>query len=97
MAVNVRGVARPPTTFATAGVPAVTTGAVKRGAVTSSDRAELDSALSTLNDVMARVSAAADRHARDADESVTSDLYEVERALQAAARRLAVVVRHLGG
>jgi cell pole-organizing protein PopZ len=65
--------------------------------VTISDRAELDSALNTIDDVIARVTAAAERHAADSDESVTQDLYEVERALQAASRRLAVVVRRLGG
>jgi hypothetical protein len=65
--------------------------------VTISDRAELDSALNTIQDVIGRVTSAADRHARDSDESVASDLYEVERALQAASRRLAVVVRKLGG
>ena len=72
-------------------------GALKRGAVTSTDRAELDSALSTIDDLIARVASVAERHTADADESVTLDLYEVERALQAASRRLAVVVRRLGG
>jgi hypothetical protein len=69
----------------------------RTGSVTTSDRAELDSALNTLDDVIRRVAASADRHADGRDESISSDLYEVERSLQAAARRLAVVVRHLGG
>ena len=72
-------------------------GELKRGAVTSTDRTELDSALSTIEDLIARVASVAERHTADADESVTLDLYEVERALQAASRRLAVVVRRLGG
>jgi hypothetical protein len=63
--------------------------------VTISDRADLDSALNTIEDVIARVSDAAQRHAADPGGSVTVDLYEVERALQAASRRLAVVVRQL--
>jgi hypothetical protein len=65
--------------------------------VTTSDRAELDSALNTIDDLIGRVSEAAARHTADADESVTMDLYEVERALHVAARRLRVVVRRLGG
>jgi hypothetical protein len=65
--------------------------------MTTNDRAELDSALNTLEDVARRVAAAAERHARDDNESVTADLYEVERSLHAASRRLAVVVRQLGG
>jgi hypothetical protein len=67
----------------------------RTGLVTESDRAELDSALSTIEDVTARVVAAAARHASDDHGSITTDLYEVERALQAAARRLSVVVRSL--
>jgi ribonuclease HI len=65
--------------------------------MTTNDRAELDSALNTLEDVARRVAEAAQRHADDDNESVTHDLYEVERALNAATRRLAVVVRSLGG
>ena len=66
--------------------------------MTSNDRAELDSALNTLEDVIGRVSGAAERHAGEAageGESVAVDLFEVERSLRAASRRLAVVVRRL--
>jgi hypothetical protein len=65
--------------------------------MTTNDRAELDSALNTLEDVARRVAQAAQRHADDDNESVTFDLYEVERALNLATRRLAVVFRNLGG
>lgn len=78
-------------------MPTAVAEALKRDAVTTTDRVELDSALSTVDDLIARVTAVAERHRADADESVTLDLYEVERALQAASRRLAVVVRRLGG
>jgi hypothetical protein len=67
----------------------------RTGVVTIRDRAELDSALNTLDDVIRRVADAAERHAADNDETVTADLYEVERSLRAASRRLAVVVRGL--
>jgi hypothetical protein len=63
--------------------------------VTSTDRAELDSTLNTIEDVIRRVTAAAERNAGTSDESFASDLYDVERSLQAAARRLAIVVRRL--
>lgn len=65
--------------------------------MTISDRADLDSALNIIEDVIARIADAAQRHATDPEGSVAVDLYEVERSLQAASRRLAVVVRHLDG
>ena len=64
--------------------------------MTSTDRAELDSALNTIEDLGRRVTAAAERNAGTDDESLAADLYDVERSLQAAARRLASVVRRLG-
>jgi hypothetical protein len=61
--------------------------------VSTSDRAELDSALNTVDDLVGRIAAMAERYAADQNEALASDLYEIERALQVAARRLNVVVR----
>ena len=61
----------------------------------SSDRAELDSATTILDDLTRRVSAIADLHQEAGDEATATDLYDVERALKSASRKLANVVRHL--
>lgn len=61
----------------------------------SSDRAELDSAATLIDELTKRVSTIADQREEDGDESTATDLYDVERALKAASRKLAAVVRHL--
>ena len=49
-----------------------------------------------LDELTSRVTAIADRHAGSRkDESIARDLYDVERSLQAAARRLAALLRRL--
>jgi hypothetical protein len=58
-------------------------------------RAELDSAASTIEELVRRISAAADQQQSAGDEAAASDLYDVERTLRAAARRLGNVVRRL--
>lgn len=68
----------------------------RTGPVTTNDRTELDSALSTLDDVIRRVADAATRHGTDRNESIAGDLYEVERSLQAGSRRLAALLRRMG-
>lgn len=62
----------------------------------SNQRAQLDSAATTIEDLITRVGAAADDHEQLGDEAAAGDLYEVERSLRAAHRRLLVVVRRLG-
>lgn len=57
-----------------------------------SNRAELDSSATTIDDLLARISAAADQYQASGDEATAADLYEVERSLQAARRRLEQVV-----
>jgi hypothetical protein len=59
------------------------------------DRSALDSAAATIDDLVKRVSDAADRFEHDGEDTIANDLYEVERALEAAARRLHHVVRAL--
>jgi ElaB/YqjD/DUF883 family membrane-anchored ribosome-binding protein len=61
-----------------------------------SDHADLSSVASTLDEVTRRVTAAADRHAGARREDLAADLYEVERALRTAGRRLAKVLRERG-
>jgi hypothetical protein len=63
--------------------------------VDNAARAELDSATATIEELVRRISAAADQQQTDGDEAAAGDLYDVERALRAAARRLANVVRRL--
>ncbi len=59
------------------------------------ERAELSSVASTLEEICRRVAAAADRSTHSKDEALASGLYEVERSLQAAERRLSSVVSRL--
>lgn len=61
----------------------------------SPDSAQLSSVATGLGEMIQRVSDAADDLRRDGRDDLAGDLYEVERSLQAAARRLAAVVRHL--
>ncbi len=59
------------------------------------DRAELSALATTLDDVSARVTAAAERFRSSPREDVAQGLYEVERALLGASRRLERVLRDL--
>jgi len=60
------------------------------------DSAQLTAIASALDELTGRVTAIADRHAgRPPEEAVAGGLYDVERNLQAAARRLAAVLRQL--
>ncbi|MGI8661704.1 MAG: hypothetical protein ACR2LQ_00640 [Acidimicrobiales bacterium] len=61
------------------------------------DSAQLSSIATGLVELTERVTAIADRHAGAPDrEAVAGGLYEVERSLQGASRRLARVIRQLG-
>jgi hypothetical protein len=60
-----------------------------------SDHAELSSVSSTLEELTGRVTAAAGRANDARDEVLAADLYEVERAMAAAARRLRATVERL--
>jgi hypothetical protein len=55
-------------------------------------RAELSSANTTLDDLVGRVASAGERLLASGEESLAHDLFEVERSLRAAQRRLAGVV-----
>lgn len=56
-------------------------------------RAELSSLATALENLTERVTAIAETADRTADETLAGELYEVERALAGAQRRLARVVR----
>jgi len=57
------------------------------------DRAELSALATTLDDLAARVTAAADRYQGGARADVADGLYEVERSLLSASRKLERVLR----
>ena len=59
------------------------------------DHAELSSVAHTLDELTSRVTATADRAQARNDEVLAADLYEVERALRAADRRLRNTVTRL--
>jgi hypothetical protein len=61
----------------------------------SIERAELDSATATIDDLVRRVSAAGEARLAEGDDGVATDLFDVERMLRAASRRLGAVVRRL--
>ena len=61
----------------------------------NSTGAELASATSTIEDLMARISHAADTYQSAGDETTANELYDVERSLRSAGRRLATLVRRL--
>jgi len=61
----------------------------------SNERPALDSAATTIQDLVTRVANTAERFEAAGDEATASDLYDVERSLRAAARRLGLVVRRL--
>lgn len=58
--------------------------------------AELSAVATTLDDLVERVTALADACQADKDEQAAAELYEVERSLRAAARRLSAFERRSG-
>lgn len=60
-----------------------------------SERAQLSSAGSTLDDLVARVAEAAEGLHRAGEEALAHDLFEVERALRMAQRRLDAVTARM--
>ncbi len=60
-----------------------------------SDLPELDSSATTIEDLVQRISALAEKHEKEGDETVAADLYEVERSLRAAGRRLGALLRRM--
>jgi hypothetical protein len=60
------------------------------------DRAELSSAETTLDELITRITAIAERRQEQRDTAVAADLFEVERSLRVASRRLTAVRRRLG-
>ncbi len=60
----------------------------------SSERAQLVSTATALDDLIVRITTAADAMA-GGREDLAADLYEVERSLRAGSRRLATVLRAL--
>jgi hypothetical protein len=61
----------------------------------SNQRALLDSAATTIDELVARVGASAEFHEDAGEVEAANGLYDVERALRAAHRRLQDVVRRL--
>ena len=57
--------------------------------------AQLASTATTVEELTTRISRAADAFAEDGDETTAGELYDVERSLAAASRRLSTVVRRL--
>jgi hypothetical protein len=53
---------------------------------------QLSTIASSLDDLTRRITELADRRAPDPDDGLASELYEVERALQHASRRLQRVI-----
>jgi hypothetical protein len=60
-----------------------------------SDAAQLTSVVTALDDLTSRVVEAADRYRGERRDDIAGDLYEVERALRTASRRLSKTVRDL--
>mgnify|MGYP003403389546 CR=1 FL=1 len=58
-----------------------------------SDRAELSALATTLGDLTVRITAAADRYQGSPRTDVADGLYEVERSLLSATRKLERVLR----
>jgi len=58
--------------------------------------ARLSSAQTTLDDLISRITSVADALHEEQQVALAVDLYEVERSLRAAARRLETVRRRLG-
>ena len=59
------------------------------------ERAKLSSAATALDDLLASVQESTAQVKEAGREDLAADLYEVERSLEAAGRRLATVVRQL--
>lgn len=59
------------------------------------DHAQLSSVATALAEMIDRVSASADGLRAEGRDDLAGDLFEVERSLQAAARRLASLVRQI--
>ena len=57
------------------------------------DRAQLSSVASALDELTQRITQLADESQRGTDDQLAAELYEIERALQQAARRLDRLVR----
>ena len=62
----------------------------------SIDSADLASVLDQLELLTGRVSSTADRQEAVGNDVVANDLYDVERALRTASRRLETALRRLG-
>jgi hypothetical protein len=60
-----------------------------------SDQAELSALATTLDELTVRITAIADRHQRSPRTDVADGLYEVERSLLTASRKLDRIVRSL--
>jgi hypothetical protein len=60
-----------------------------------SDRADLASVATALDELTRRVTSVADRYHGTAQDPLAVDLYEVERSLRAAGRQLTRVVRRM--
>lgn len=60
-----------------------------------SEQAQLSSATTTLEELVGRVSATADAALAAGEESLASDLFEVERSLRTAHRRLTAATRRV--
>lgn len=63
-------------------------------AAMQSDHAELSSLTTSLDDLTRRVTVMAERYVGGPREDIALDLYEVERALRTASRRLNKLVRN---
>ena len=61
----------------------------------SSPRATLSTVSSTLDELTGRLTAEADRYAGTERDDIATDLYEIERGLRAAARRLERLIDRL--
>ncbi|MCU0311612.1 MAG: hypothetical protein MUE36_11815 [Acidimicrobiales bacterium] len=62
-----------------------------------SERAQLSSASTTLEELVAKVTAVGERLHADGEESLAHELFEVERALRGADRRLRGVTVRMRG
>jgi hypothetical protein len=61
----------------------------------TSDRAQLSSVSTALEDLTRRITESAERHVGTDDEDIASELYEIERSLRAGSRRLSRLVRRM--
>ncbi len=61
----------------------------------ASDRAQLSSVSTALEDLTRRVTESAERHLDTEEENIASELYEIERSMRAAGRRLSRLVRKM--